>query len=73
MPRLWSIIKALDLGISPEHRDYLQTEGYLFFKNRLCVPRTSLRDELSWECHSRGLVGPFGRYKMIKAVEHQLY
>ena len=67
------IVHALELGTSHEHRDYLRTKVYLFFKNRLCVPRTSLRDQLTWECHSRGLVGQFGRDKTITAVEHQFY
>ena len=67
------IVHALRLGTSHEHCDYLRTEGYLFCKNRLCVPRTSLRDQLTWDCHSRGLAGHFGRDKTIAAVEHQFY
>ena len=47
--------------------------SYLFFKNRLCVPRRSLRDQLTWECHSAGLADHFGRDKMITAVEQQFY
>jgi Integrase zinc binding domain/Integrase core domain len=72
-PDFGPIVQSLDLGTSHEHRDYLRTEGYLFFKNRLCVPRTSLRDHLTWECHSGGLAGHFGRDKTIAAVEHQFY
>ena len=72
-PDFGPIVQALEVGTSHEHRDYLRTEGYLFFKNRLCVPRTSLRDQLTWECHSGGLAGHFGRDKMITAVEHQFY
>ena len=26
-------------------------EGYLFYKNHLCLPRTSLRDHVIWEFH----------------------
>ena len=55
------------------HWNYLWTEGYLFFKNRLCVPHISLRDQLTWECHSGGLAGYFDRDKTISAVEHQFY
>ena len=72
-PDFGPIVQALEVGTSHEHRDYLRTEGYLFFKNRLCVPRTSLRDQLTWECHSGGLAGHFGRDKTITAVEHQFY
>ena len=67
------IIHALDLGTNHEHRDYLRTEGYIFFKNRMCVPCTSLLDQFTWECHSWGLVGNFGRDKTIMAIEHQFY
>ena len=67
------IVHALKLGTNHEHRDYLRTKGYLFFRNRLCVLRTSLRDQLTWECHSGGLASHFGRDKMITAVEHQFY
>ena len=72
-PDFGPIVQALEVGTSHEHRDYLRTEGYLFFKNRLCVPRMSLPDQLTWECHSGGLAGHFGRDKTITAVEHQFY
>ena len=72
-PDFWPIVHALELGTSHGHHDYLRREGYIFFKNKLCVPRTSLRDQLTWECHSGGLAGHFGRDKMITAVEHQFY
>ena len=72
-PDFGPIVQALEVGTNHEHRDYLRTQGYLFFKNRLCVPRTSLRDQLTWECHSGGLASHFGRDKTITTVEHQLY
>ena len=72
-PDFCPIVQALEVGTSYEHRDYLRTEGYLFFKNMLCIPRTSLRDQLTWECHSGGLAGHFGLDKTITAVEHQFY
>ena len=72
-PDFGPIVYVLDLGTGHEHHDYLQTEGYLFFKNRLCIPHTSLRDQLTWECHSEGLAGHFGCDKTIMVVEHQFY
>ena len=72
-PDFGPIVQALEVGTSHEHRDYLRTEGYLFFKNSLCVPRTSLWDQLTWECHSGGLAGHFGRDKTITTVKHQFY
>ena len=72
-PDFGPIVHALELGTSHEHRDYLRTEGYLFFNNRLCIPRTSLRDQLTWECHSGGLASHFGCDKTITALEHQFY
>ena len=72
-PDFGPIVHALKLGTSHEHRDYLRTQGYLFFRIRLCIPRTSLRDQLTWECHSGGLAGHFDRDRTITAVEHQFY
>jgi hypothetical protein len=37
--------------------------GYLFKTNKLCIPRTSIRDFIVWEIHVGGLVGHFGRDK----------
>ena len=60
------IVHALELGTSHEHCDYLRTDGYLFFKNRLCIPRTSLRDQLTWECHSGCPAGHFGHARRLR-------
>ena len=72
-PNFGPIVHALELGTSHEHRDYLLTEGYLFFRNRMCIPSTTLQDQLTWECHLGGLTDHFGRDKTITAVEHQFY
>jgi hypothetical protein len=57
----------------PTRDDYFLQNGYLFKANRLCIPRTSIRDFLVWELHAGGLAGHFGRDKTIEEVERQFY
>ena len=57
----------------PTRDDYFLQNGYLFKANRLCIPRTSIRDFLVWEIHAGGLAGHFGRDKTIEEVERQFY
>ena len=47
---------------------FLLQDGYLFKFRKLCIPRTSLRDFLSWEVHPGGLAGYFGQNKTIEAL-----
>ena len=53
--------------------DFILRDGYLFKANKLCIPRTSVRDFLVWEVHTGGLLGHFGRDKTIEEVERQFY
>ncbi|RVW58957.1 Transposon Tf2-12 polyprotein [Vitis vinifera] len=53
--------------------DFQILEVYLFYKNSLCLPRTSLRDHVIWELHGGGMGGHFGRDKTIALVEDRLF
>ena len=72
-PDFGKIYESVKLGPSTEFSEYVLRDGYLFKGNRLCVPKTSLRDFLIWEIHAGGLAGHFGRNKTILAVEDQFY
>jgi hypothetical protein len=48
-------------------------DGYLFKKNRLCVPASSLHELLIGEAHGGGLMGQFGVAKIIDAFHEHLY
>ncbi|XP_078447582.1 uncharacterized protein LOC144716328 [Wolffia australiana] len=54
-PDFSSIIAKVRRGPSQDYQDYVITNGYLFYKNRLCVPRTLQRDFLTWEHHAGDL------------------
>jgi hypothetical protein len=58
--------KALD-------REYVVQDGYLFKNNRLCIPRSSLRDKLIRELHSSDLRGPVWRDKTIANLQEHYY
>jgi hypothetical protein len=40
---------------------YHLQDGYLFRDNKLCIPKTFVREFLIWEIHVGGLSGHFGR------------
>ena len=52
---------------------YFRHEGYLFYVNRLCIPRCSLRELLIREAHCGGLMGHFGVTKTVLILQEHFY
>ena len=64
---------TLSNALRPILDDYTLQDGYLFKANKLCIPRSSVRDFLVWEIYVGGLASHFGRDKTIEEVECQFY
>jgi len=48
-------------------------DGYLFKKNRLCVPASSLCELFILEAHEDGLMGYFGVAKTLDVFHEHFY
>ena len=72
-PNFGELYTSLSNAPRPILDDYTLQEGYLFKANKLCIPRSLVRDFLVWEIHVGGLAGHFGKDKTIEEVEHQFF
>jgi hypothetical protein len=66
-PDFKDIFLTLQSGQSDTIDGFHLEAGYLF-KNKLCIPRTSVQDFIAWEIRAGGLAGHFGRDKTIEEV-----
>uniref|UniRef100_A0A2N9IMT1 Reverse transcriptase zinc-binding domain-containing protein n=1 Tax=Fagus sylvatica TaxID=28930 RepID=A0A2N9IMT1_FAGSY len=54
-PDFGKLHATLSSAPHPTIENYTIQDGYLFKANKLCIPRTSVRDFLVWELHAGGL------------------
>jgi hypothetical protein len=52
---------------------YFRHDGFLFKKNKICVPNCSLREWLVREAHGGGLMGHFGIAKTLEVLYEHFY
>lgn len=48
-------------------------DGYLFRENRLCIPKTSMRELLVKEAHGGGLMEHFGVARTLSILHEHFY
>ncbi|KAJ9557269.1 hypothetical protein OSB04_011883 [Centaurea solstitialis] len=53
--------------------NFYKHEGFLFKENKLCIPSCSLRELLTREAHSGGLMGHFGILKTLDVLSEHFY
>ena len=52
---------------------FYRLDGYLFKKNRLCVPNSSMRELFVREAHRGGLMGHFGIRKTLDVLHEHFF
>ena len=52
---------------------YFMQDGYLFKGKQLCIPMSSMRENIIRELHSSGLAGHFGKDKTLALVKDKYY
>ena len=53
--------------------DFIIQDGMLFKGSQLCIPQSSMRENLIKEKHSGGLAGHFGHDKTLSLVSENYY
>jgi hypothetical protein len=53
--------------------EYFMQYGYLFKGKQLCIPISSMRENIIRELHSSVLAGQFGNDKMLALIEDKYY
>ena len=73
----WEIVEQLNgssIGrTSHVQGDYFLQDGYLFKGRQLCIPVSSMRENIIREFHSGGMAGHFGKDKTIHLVTDKFY
>ena len=65
---IWARVQA-----HPPTNGFLIHGGFLFKENKLCIPRSSLREKLIREVHEGGLSGHLGHDKTVAGLEEHFY
>ena len=53
--------------------DFYLFDGFLFKRNRLCIPKCSMRELLVKEAHGGGLMGHFGIKKTLDVLSDHFF
>ena len=72
-PDFREIFNLITDGLVQEWYDNFIQDGYLFKANKLCIPRTSVRDFIIWELQAGGMSGHVGRYKTISSIVESFF
>ncbi|XP_027082339.2 uncharacterized protein [Coffea arabica] len=55
------------------HEHYFISQGFLYYKDRLCIPKSSMRTLLVRESHGEGLMGQFGIAKTLMILQEHFF
>jgi hypothetical protein len=66
----FAVCKNLENKDNSPWLEFMLQNGLLFKKNQLCIPNSSLRENLIQEKHHGGLVGHFGVDKTFWQLSH---